>query len=97
MCGKEADSSLHVLLAHSAVWTHLEKEKQKAYIKLSAFILYLLQCFKTIFFFQYMVLFQVHLVGQGIKEKEDTLEPKEKKVHLNNIVMLLLHLSTHRD
>lgn len=48
--------------------------------------------FSTVFlnyllFFQYMVLFQVHLVGKGIKEKEDTLDLKEKKVHLNNTVI----------
>lgn len=41
-----------------------------------------------------MVLFQVHLVDKGKREKKDTLDPKEKKVHLN---MLLLALGTLRD
>lgn len=41
-----------------------------------------------------MVLFQVHLVDKGKREKKDTLDPKEKKVHLN---MFLLALGTLRD
>lgn len=44
-----------------------------------------------------MVLFLVHLVDKGIKEKEDTLDPKEKKVYLNIIVLLLLASGTHKN
>lgn len=49
------------------------------------------------FFFQYTVLSQVHQVDKGIKETEDTLDKRVKKVLRRNIVMLLLISDVYSD